>query len=124
MYTLYNMELYELSLVMWYLFYFVSWIHCFKKKILSSFDSVLEIVPLIIFDGIACYLLRIVSFVFFFFLIIFMDIEDHFHVYVFDFCSSSQSSVLHSQPKSTVGTPAYIAPEVLLRKEYDGKVYL
>lgn len=33
-----------------------------------------------------------------------------------------KSSVLHSQPKSTVGTPAYIAPEVLLKKEYDGKV--
>ncbi|KAL4363656.1 hypothetical protein GQ457_04G018260 [Hibiscus cannabinus] len=33
------------------------------------------------------------------------------------------SSVLHSQPKSTVGTPAYIAPEVLLKPEsqYDGK---
>lgn len=33
----------------------------------------------------------------------------------------SKSSELHSQPKSTVGTPAYIAPEVLSRNEYDGK---
>lgn len=32
------------------------------------------------------------------------------------------SSVLHSQPKSIVGTPAYIAHEVLLKKEYNGKV--
>lgn len=34
----------------------------------------------------------------------------------------SKSSVLHSQPTSTVGTPAYIAPEVLMRQQYDGKV--
>ncbi|KAG0502885.1 hypothetical protein HPP92_002957 [Vanilla planifolia] len=34
----------------------------------------------------------------------------------------SKSALLHSQPKSTVGTPAYIAPEVLSRNEYDGKV--
>ncbi|KAM0909327.1 hypothetical protein ACQ4PT_014898 [Festuca glaucescens] len=34
----------------------------------------------------------------------------------------SKSSVLHSRPKSAVGTPAYIAPEVLCRTEYDGKM--
>ncbi|XP_078434905.1 serine/threonine-protein kinase SAPK7-like [Wolffia australiana] len=34
----------------------------------------------------------------------------------------SKSSVLHSRPKSTVGTPAYIAPEILSRREYDGKL--
>ncbi|KAM7513935.1 hypothetical protein LguiA_003518 [Lonicera macranthoides] len=34
----------------------------------------------------------------------------------------SKSSLLHSRPKSTVGTPAYIAPEVLSRHEYDGKL--
>ncbi|KAI4325973.1 hypothetical protein MLD38_031331 [Melastoma candidum] len=34
----------------------------------------------------------------------------------------SKSSLLHSQPKSTVGTPAYIAPEVLMTREYDGKI--
>ncbi|GMH34696.1 hypothetical protein BSKO_02557 [Bryopsis sp. KO-2023] len=34
----------------------------------------------------------------------------------------SKSSVLDSMPKTTVGTPAYIAPEVLQRKEYDGQI--
>ncbi|CDP04849.1 unnamed protein product [Coffea canephora] len=34
----------------------------------------------------------------------------------------SKTDLLHSQPKSAVGTPAYIALEVLSRKEYDGKV--
>ncbi|MFS7916131.1 putative protein kinase CAMK-OST1L family [Helianthus anomalus] len=34
----------------------------------------------------------------------------------------SNSGLLHSQPKSTVGTPAYIAPKVLSCKEYDGKI--
>lgn len=59
----------------------------------------------------------------------------YYYILVHSFCVSSwffhcnfcifrflQSSVLHSQPKSTVGTPAYIAPEILLRQEYDGKV--
>lgn len=34
----------------------------------------------------------------------------------------SKSSVLDSMPKTTVGTPAYIAPEVLQRKQYDGQI--
>lgn len=33
----------------------------------------------------------------------------------------SKSAVFDSQPKSTVGTPAYIAPEVLSRKQYVGE---
>ncbi|KAL6838380.1 hypothetical protein ACP4OV_031786 [Aristida adscensionis] len=34
----------------------------------------------------------------------------------------SKSLVIHSQPKSAVGTPAYTAPEVLLKRKYDGKI--
>ncbi|GAA0152777.1 non-receptor serine/threonine protein kinase [Lithospermum erythrorhizon] len=34
----------------------------------------------------------------------------------------SKSAVFHSQPKSAVGTPAYIAPEVFSKKQYDGKL--
>ncbi|MFS8004759.1 putative protein kinase CAMK-OST1L family [Helianthus anomalus] len=44
------------------------------------------------------------------------------HLKICDF-GYSKSSVLHSQPKSTVGTPAYTASEVLLRQEYDGKTW-
>jgi len=38
------------------------------------------------------------------------------------FFGGVQSAVFDSQPKSTVGTPAYIAPEVLSRKQYDGEI--
>ena len=36
-------------------------------------------------------------------------------------CAVLQSAVFDSQPKSTVGTPAYIAPEVLSRKQVCGE---
>ncbi|GAU29277.1 hypothetical protein TSUD_226480 [Trifolium subterraneum] len=36
-------------------------------------------------------------------------------------CDFGFSKSVHSRPKSLVGTPAYIAPEILSRKEYDGK---
>ncbi|AQK42005.1 hypothetical protein ZEAMMB73_Zm00001d024775 [Zea mays] len=39
-----------------------------------------------------------------------------------NFTDGSINVILHSQPKSIVGTPAYIAHEVLLKKEYNGKV--
>ena len=33
-----------------------------------------------------------------------------------------QSAVFDSQPKTSVGTPAYVAPEVMNRKRYDGEI--
>jgi len=33
-----------------------------------------------------------------------------------------QSALFDSQPKSTVGSPAYLAPEVLQRKTYSGEL--
>ncbi|KAM3199878.1 serine/threonine-protein kinase SRK2H-like isoform X1 [Capsicum annuum] len=35
--------------------------------------------------------------------------------------SEYELSLLHSRPKSTAGIPAQITPEVLSRREYDGK---
>ncbi|XP_068467388.1 serine/threonine-protein kinase SRK2I-like isoform X4 [Phaseolus vulgaris] len=49
-----------------------------------------------------------------------LDGSPAIHLKICDF-GYSKSSMLHSQPNSTVGTPAYIAPEVLLNQEYDGK---
>ncbi|KAG8068542.1 hypothetical protein GUJ93_ZPchr0005g15086 [Zizania palustris] len=43
------------------------------------------------------------------------------HLKICDF-GYSKSSILHSRPKSAVGTPAYIAPELLYLQEYDGKI--
>ncbi|PHT66481.1 Serine/threonine-protein kinase SAPK7 [Capsicum annuum] len=44
--------------------------------------------------------------------------------YAHSFLLQLQLSLLHSRPKSSAGIPAQIAPEVLSRREYDGKVLL
>ena len=51
-----------------------------------------------------------------------MSVLQHLLFSFLSFCSYSKSAVFDSQPKSTVGTPAYIAPEVLSRKQYDGEI--
>ncbi|KAF9624846.1 hypothetical protein IFM89_015400 [Coptis chinensis] len=50
-----------------------------------------------------------------------LDVNTSPRLKICDF-GHSKSGILHSKPHSTVGTPGYIAPEVLSTKEYDGKV--
>lgn len=48
-------------------------------------------------------------------------VDEHFHVYVIDFGVSRVSTADPTEKMTLIGTPSYMAPEVLDGQPYDGK---